>query len=121
MRDFKKGGRAPVKRSGGFKGAPRRDFSTPAEMHQATCATCKKTCEVPFRPNGKKPVFCRDCFPSNKGDTPTRTFSSARPRSGGATSYSESTEHRGGDLQSQIEKLSLKLDALIRMVEGLKR
>ena len=31
-------------------------------MHPATCSTCGNSCEVPFKPNGKKPVFCRDCF-----------------------------------------------------------
>ncbi len=36
-------------------------------FYKATCADCKKTCEVPFRPNGEKPVFCRDCFGSKKG------------------------------------------------------
>ncbi len=32
------------------------------EMHSATCATCGKSCQVPFRPNGAKPVYCSDCF-----------------------------------------------------------
>lgn len=36
-------------------------------FHKAVCADCKKTCEVPFRPNGEKPVFCRDCFGAKKG------------------------------------------------------
>jgi len=31
-------------------------------MHKATCADCGKECEVPFKPNGRKPVFCRSCF-----------------------------------------------------------
>ncbi|MFA5364313.1 MAG: CxxC-x17-CxxC domain-containing protein [Candidatus Bathyarchaeia archaeon] len=31
-------------------------------MHKATCAECKKECEVPFKPNGTKPVYCRECF-----------------------------------------------------------
>lgn len=32
------------------------------QLFQATCTTCGKSCEVPFRPDGTKPVLCRDCF-----------------------------------------------------------
>jgi CxxC-x17-CxxC domain-containing protein len=59
MRDFKRGGRD-------FK---RRDFDRPQvaqAMHQAICSNCGKTCEVPFKPNGSKPVFCRECFQANR-------------------------------------------------------
>ena len=31
-------------------------------MHKATCAECGKSCEVPFRPSGDKPVYCSNCF-----------------------------------------------------------
>ena len=34
------------------------------EMFQATCSNCGGIAEVPFRPRGDKPVFCRDCFQS---------------------------------------------------------
>jgi CxxC-x17-CxxC domain-containing protein len=59
MRDFKRGGRD-------FK---RRDFDRPQvaqAMHQAICSNCGKTCEVPFKPNGTRPVFCRECFQANR-------------------------------------------------------
>jgi len=47
-------------RSGGrFGGAPR-------EMHKATCADCGKECEVPFKPDGSKPVYCRDCYQKHR-------------------------------------------------------
>lgn len=45
---------------GGFGGG-RRNFG-PREMHKATCAECKKECEVPFKPRGDKPVYCKECF-----------------------------------------------------------
>lgn len=44
---------------GGFSNRPR-------EMHKATCAECKKECEVPFKPSGDRPVYCRDCFAKRK-------------------------------------------------------
>lgn len=46
---------------GGF-GGPRRDEGGEREMHTATCAECRQECQVPFRPNGTKPVYCSNCF-----------------------------------------------------------
>ncbi len=34
----------------------------PREMHDAVCADCGAECQVPFKPNGEKPVLCRECF-----------------------------------------------------------
>ncbi|MFZ4632310.1 MAG: CxxC-x17-CxxC domain-containing protein [Patescibacteria group bacterium] len=41
---------------GGFGGGDR------PEMFKATCADCGASCEVPFKPNGNKPVLCSNCF-----------------------------------------------------------
>ena len=35
-------------------------------MHSAICADCGAQCEVPFRPTGGKPIYCKNCF--RKGD-----------------------------------------------------
>lgn len=41
-------------RQGGYhKGRP---------MYRATCADCKKECELPFKPTGERPVYCKECF-----------------------------------------------------------
>lgn len=37
----------------------------PREMFPATCAACGVETEVPFRPSGERPVYCRDCFSRN--------------------------------------------------------
>lgn len=34
------------------------------EMFSATCASCGREAQVPFRPTGSKPVYCSDCFKS---------------------------------------------------------
>jgi len=47
---------------GEFNRGPRRDFGGPKEMHKATCAECGKECEVPFKPSGDRPVYCKECF-----------------------------------------------------------
>lgn len=33
-----------------------------AEMFDAVCAKCGTNCQVPFKPNGRKEVFCSKCF-----------------------------------------------------------
>jgi CxxC-x17-CxxC domain-containing protein len=46
--------------SGGYSRTGFR--SQPREMHDATCATCGKSTQVPFRPSGDRPVYCSDCY-----------------------------------------------------------
>lgn len=38
----------------------------PREMHKVTCSECKKECEVPFKPVGDKPVYCKECFEKHR-------------------------------------------------------
>jgi CxxC-x17-CxxC domain-containing protein len=38
----------------------------PREMHEATCSSCGKVAQVPFRPTSGKPVYCDDCFLSRR-------------------------------------------------------
>jgi CxxC-x17-CxxC domain-containing protein len=35
-------------------------------MHKAVCAECKKECEVPFKPNLDRPIYCRECYSKRK-------------------------------------------------------
>ena len=36
------------------------------EMHKVTCSDCGQETEVPFKPDGSRPVYCRDCFQKHK-------------------------------------------------------
>ena len=38
----------------------------PREMFTATCSSCGKEASVPFRPTSGKPVYCSDCFRSQR-------------------------------------------------------
>ena len=40
----------------------------PKEMFKATCAECHKECDVPFKPSGDRPVYCKECFSKRKGN-----------------------------------------------------
>ena len=39
----------------------------PREMFSATSSNCGKEAQVPFRPTSGKPVYCSDCFRSQRG------------------------------------------------------
>jgi CxxC-x17-CxxC domain-containing protein len=115
MRDFKKPA-GFAKRSFGARssfGASRgaRTFggtrdTEPTEMHQAKCNECHKMCEVPFRPNGKKPVYCRDCY---KDKEPSSSYDRGTgPRR---------DERGSSDFQKQLGVLNTKIDRLIAVIE----
>lgn len=36
--------------------------------YQATCAECQKECEIPFKPSGDRPVYCKECFTRRKNE-----------------------------------------------------
>ena len=55
MAFFQEGGSGGFGDGGGFGGRPR-------EMHKATCADCQNECEVPLKPSGDRPVYCKECF-----------------------------------------------------------
>ncbi len=61
---------------GGFRD---RGSRGPVEMHKAICDKCGKECEVPFRPTSGKPVYCSNCFESNRGISDRSTNFEDRP------------------------------------------
>ena len=141
MNDFKKNNRFGDKRGGGFnKGAFRPSFGggngggksfgngrPPLEMFSATCASCNKMCEVPFKPNGKKSVYCKDCFAANGGPAhregsndrggerfaPRRDFDRPRPFK---PEFRSETGGGIGELKRTIETMSSKLDKLVLLM-----
>jgi CxxC-x17-CxxC domain-containing protein len=39
-------------------------------LHKAICSDCHKDCEIPFKPTGERPVYCKQCFSRRKAGTP---------------------------------------------------
>lgn len=37
-------------------------------MYKAVCADCRKDCEVPFKPAGDRPIYCKECFALRKAN-----------------------------------------------------
>ncbi|MHB8960822.1 MAG: CxxC-x17-CxxC domain-containing protein [Candidatus Limnocylindrales bacterium] len=55
--------------NGGYSGSGYASdgYSRPErEMFSATCSSCGREAQVPFRPNGSKPVYCSDCFKTQR-------------------------------------------------------
>ncbi len=138
MNNFKKNNRFG---GGGFKDG----FGAKKEMFKTTCADCGKTCEVPFKPNGKKPVYCNDCFAKNGGQTneaPSRDFQkksyapsrdsrdsyNSRPSYNSNTSNSSSyakpqnnaqnNDKTFEELTRQLVNLNSKFDKLVTLAEA---
>ena len=63
-----------VEESGSVPATPTDDAATPAgtdqqgrQLYSIKCASCGKQTEVPFKPSGDRPVYCRDCYMQKKG------------------------------------------------------
>lgn len=84
-KDFKGGYKRTTaganKRSAGGRGFG-ASKDAPLEMFKAKCSDCGNACEVPFKPNGKKPVLCSHCY--------NKTSESSRYDNPGARRINES-------------------------------
>lgn len=124
MGNFKKGGDRGGNRGGdrgsrgGFRGGDRD--RGPVTMHRATCGDCGRSCEVPFRPMGDKPVLCNDCFGGKRGGD-RRGGSDFRDRAPRREFNNETPQQMRDDkmeaIKKQLSDLNVKLDKLISIFE----
>lgn len=56
------------------------DFKSGKKQYKAICSKCKKTCGVPFKPVGGRPVFCSECFASQQDHEGQDQRFSKKPR-----------------------------------------
>ena len=129
-RGFNRGGHSDRPRFGGekrsFSHSGDRDKSRP-QMFSAVCSECNRTCEVPFRPTGDRPVFCNDCFSNKRGSSqgghprrdaspargfPQRDFTQLTPSSKPPTE-----DKRINELKQQLDAVNKKLDTVIEMMK----
>jgi len=136
----KKYGNKGGKKFGGSDSGPRsyfggKDSGKPA-MHKTTCDECGKTCEVPFKPMGSKPVYCRECFQSDN-DFSDRKETRGSDKSfghgksfGGNKSYSSNKNYSSNNSykpaykpapdqsKQQLEIMNVKLDKIMKMLSS---
>lgn len=99
-----------------------RDDRGDREMFEATCSECQKTCQVPFRPTGEKPVFCSECFGANGGRDGGRSFGrgfDGRSDRGDRGGFDRGAGRGSDDTKRQLEMVNTKLDKLIETIETL--
>jgi ATP-dependent RNA helicase DeaD len=41
---------------------PHKSFRDSSKVHEAVCTECGKKCEVPFKPDPKRPIYCKSCW-----------------------------------------------------------
>lgn len=112
-KDFKGGGRkGGFNRGGGGFGGRKESF-------KATCADCGSNCTVPFKPNGRKPILCSDCFQggerSDSGRSGYREKKAFKPK----------FEKRGFDKRSNdsgmkedMKEIKRKLDRILDILQA---
>ncbi len=89
----------------GFNGSGR------TVMHKAVCDECGKTCEVPFKPTGDRPVYCNNCFKKNEnGD-------SRRPQRDDRKNYDGGK--RTDQYQEQFAIINSKLDEILEALTNI--
>jgi len=49
-------------------------------MYRAICADCGRNCEVPFKPSGDRPVYCKGCFAARKNKGSFKPRADSRPK-----------------------------------------
>ncbi len=69
------------------QGQDGHDASIPPVMHEATCSRCGKSILVPFEPDPKRPVYCKNCLKVVQAEK-------ARSDSSGQAQESTARSHR---------------------------
>ena len=53
--------------------SPRPSQHQGRPMFSVICFDCGNDCEVPFKPNGNRPIYCRECFAKRKAGHASNT------------------------------------------------
>jgi CxxC-x17-CxxC domain-containing protein len=115
---FKRSGKPSGDRNFNTRSFGGRD-SDSRSMFQTKCDRCHQNCEVPFKPNGSKPVLCNNCFKSHRGED----FGQREERSFRKPSYDRPQSYSRPPVQpnynEKFEALNAKVDKLMKMVSAL--
>ncbi len=127
---FQKNNSGGFRRDNGPRFGNKQQFGNshgPARMYETNCAKCGNSCEVPFRPTGERPIYCRDCF-TGKKDAPRGEYAprderprfaqrNERPMNDFRSAPREAApDPRIDTLKRDIDAMSRKLDTIISMM-----
>lgn len=88
-----------------------------AMMYDATCGQCGNECQVPFRPNGRKPVLCSTCFGKQDSGSKFGPKNFERPRFSERPSRSVGADRLDNNVKQQLDEINTKLNRILQMLE----
>lgn len=109
------------KKSYGHKNKHRNEYGeknrTRPSSFAATCAKCGSNCQVPFKPNGRKPVHCSKCF-DQFGPSESIAPKSGFGRGSGRKDNMQ-VSNENAEVVRQLKQLNEKFDMLLDAIEEL--
>lgn len=121
MKNFKRESRFGGRQSGGERGAWKgkgrsfgRDRDSRDNLFDTICSMCGDECQVPFRPDGRKPVKCRNCF--KKDGAQGRFMRDASSQKSFGSRFDRDDRAPRADnskIEARLDSIEAKLDALI--------
>lgn len=114
MRNFKRDNR-----SGGGRSFGKRDFKgnrdkRPLQKYDATCSNCGKECQLPFKPTGERPVYCRECFAEMGGGDTNRSYGRDNREQ---SLFQKPQDNRQPSISTeQFAQLNAKLDRILQLL-----
>lgn len=83
------------------------------QMFNTECSSCGTRCEVPFRPMGTRPVYCKPCFTGSEG-------AGASERND-APSYSapRAEQATGANVGAELAAINAKLDTILTTLNAI--
>jgi CxxC-x17-CxxC domain-containing protein len=92
------------------------------KLYHAICDKCGVECDVPFKPTGNKPIYCRSCFRAGASESGGRSNSFDRGRDTRSESrgrYDERPETKSAPSISKedMDKINRKLDKIMNALK----
>ncbi len=77
----------------------------PLQLYGAVCGKCGTACQVPFKPTGNRPIFCKNCFSQNG--------------SASVSSHVNNVQAPSQNYSGQFNQINAKLDKIIKILAEL--
>ncbi len=103
--DRRDGGQRFGKKDFERRDRPKSSAGSSFELHHAVCDKCGRDCDVPFKPTGNKPIYCRSCFREGAGSEGGKSFDRAPNR------FEQEASN------DDLERINKKLDKIMKALK----
>lgn len=121
--DSDRPGKRDFGRNNSDEGFDRRDSGRSSskdsgfQLYHAICDKCGKDCDIPFKPTGNKPVYCRSCFKANESGGRFGSFDRGRFDNRSESRERFETKNTSSVSKEDIDKINRKLDKIMRTLK----